>query len=56
MKIRPMRQRLMLLVNWLAEDETNNAEEIQTAEQEISDFKGSLNENRTRPGEPLVYP
>lgn len=47
---------LNLLASWLAEDATNNAEEIRAPEQEISHFKRALNENRTQAGEPFLYP
>jgi hypothetical protein len=50
------RATLELLASWLIEDATKNPEEIQTAEQELAEFKRAMNENRTASGEPVLYP
>jgi len=47
---------LELLSRWKQEDATNNAEEIRTAERELSEFKNAMNESRAEPGESPLYP
>ena len=47
---------LELLASWRVQDATSDAEQIRAAEQELAEFKKAMNENRTRSGEPLVYP
>jgi hypothetical protein len=47
---------LELLAKWRREDATKNPEELRAAEQELSEFKRALNENRTEAGEPALYP
>jgi hypothetical protein len=45
-----------LLAAWRLADATDDPEEIRAAEQELDEFKRTMNKNRTRAGEPLVYP
>ena len=47
---------LELLASWRLEDATQNPEDVRAAEQELAEFKRAMNENRTRAGEPLLYP
>lgn len=47
---------LELLAAWQAHDATNDPEELRAAERELADFKRTMNENRVRAGELLLYP
>jgi hypothetical protein len=47
---------LKLLEGWRLQDATDSREEISAAEQELTEFKRAMNENRTSAGEPLLYP
>ena len=46
---------LELLASWRAQDATDNPEELRAAEQELAEFKKSMNGNRTSSSEPLLY-
>ena len=46
---------LELLQGWRLQDATDNPEEVRAAEQELTEFKRAMNENRTLAGEPLLY-
>jgi hypothetical protein len=45
-----------LLARWRAEEATDDPEEVRLAEQELAQFKKSMNQNRSQSGEPVVYP
>ncbi len=47
---------IALLQSWLAEDATDDPEEIRRAEEELAEFKRSMNANRAATGERLLYP
>jgi hypothetical protein len=47
---------LELLASWRLQDATENPEEICAAEQELTEFKHTMNENRIVAGERLLYP
>jgi hypothetical protein len=47
---------LELLANWQAQDATDNPDALRAAEQELSDFKKAMNENRANSGQPRLYP
>lgn len=47
---------IALLQSWLAEDATDDPSEIRRAEEELAEFKRSMNANRTATGERLLYP
>ncbi|HYW44736.1 MAG TPA: hypothetical protein VE959_17875 [Bryobacteraceae bacterium] len=47
---------LELFAGWRLEDSTQNPEDIRSAEQELAEFKGAMNEARAAAGEPLLYP
>ena len=47
---------LELLASWRTQDATDDPEEICAAEQELADFKQTMNGHRTASGEPLLYP
>jgi hypothetical protein len=44
---------LELLAAWRREDATQNPEELRAAEQELAEFKRTMNENRASSGQPL---
>lgn len=44
------------LRNWLKEDETDDAEEIRRAEEDLAEFKRNINANRAETEERRVYP
>jgi hypothetical protein len=46
---------LELLQGWRLQDATDNPEEVRAAEQELTEFKRAMNENRALTGEPLLY-
>ena len=46
---------LELLQGWRLQDATDDPQEIGAAEQELTEFKRAMNENRTLAGEPLLY-
>jgi hypothetical protein len=46
---------LELLQGWRLQDATDKPEEVRAAEQELTEFKRAMNENRTLAGEPPVY-
>jgi len=46
---------LELLQGWRLQDATDNPEEVRAAEQELTEFKRAMNENRTLAGAPLLY-
>jgi hypothetical protein len=50
------RATLELLEAWRLQDATDDPEQVRAAEQELTEFKKSMNENRTLAGEPLLYP
>ena len=47
---------LELLASWRHQDTTNDPELIRQAEQELTEFKKQMNENRLASGAPVVYP
>jgi hypothetical protein len=47
---------LELLASWRLQDATNNPDEVRAAEQELAEFKKTMNETCMLAGEPLVYP
>jgi hypothetical protein len=47
---------LDLLETWRLQDATDDPEQLRAAEQELTEFKKAMNENRTLLGEPLLYP
>ncbi|MGD0299619.1 MAG: hypothetical protein ABSE86_21140 [Bryobacteraceae bacterium] len=47
---------LDLLANWRRQDATDNPRDIRAAEQEVAEFKKSMNKNRALAGQPPVYP
>jgi hypothetical protein len=47
---------LELLASWRLQDATEDPEEIRAAEQELTEFKRAMNENRALAGEHLLYP
>ena len=47
---------IALLESWLAEDATDDPEEIRQAEQELLEFKRNMNANRRAAGERILYP
>jgi hypothetical protein len=46
---------LELLQGWRLQDATDNLEEVRAAEQDLTEFKRAMNQNRTLAGEPLLY-
>jgi hypothetical protein len=50
------RATLELLEAWRLQDATHDPEQVRAAEQELTEFKKSMNENRTLAGERLLYP
>jgi hypothetical protein len=46
---------LELLQGWRLQDAIDDPEEVRAAEQELTEFKRAMNENRTLAGEPLLY-
>jgi len=46
---------LELLQGWRLQDATDKPEEVRAAEQELTEFKRAMNENRTLAAEPLLY-
>ena len=47
---------LELLARWQLEDATSDPEQIYEAEQDLADFKKTMNENRVATGGPALYP
>jgi hypothetical protein len=47
---------IALLQSWLAEDATNDPEEIRTAQKELDEFKRAINAERARAGARQIYP
>lgn len=47
---------IALLQSWLAEDATDDPDEIRRAEEELAEFKRNMNANRAATGERLLYP
>ena len=47
---------LALLAKWAKEDATDDPEELRRAEEELEEFKRSLNANRAATGERLPFP
>jgi len=47
---------LRLLESWRLQDATDDPEQLRAAEQDLADFKKSMNESRALAGEPLLYP
>ena len=47
---------LELLEAWRLQDATDDPEQLRAAQQELTEFKKAMNENRTLLGEPLLYP
>jgi len=47
---------LELLAAWRAQDATTDPEQLRAAEQEVSEFKKAMNENRVLAGEPKLFP
>ena len=47
---------IALLQSWQDQDATDDPAEFLAAEEELADFKRSMNENRLATGERLVYP
>jgi hypothetical protein len=47
---------LDLLEAWRLQDATDDPEALCAAEQELSEFKKTMNESRALAGEPLLYP
>ena len=47
---------ISLLQSWLAEDATDDSNEIRRAGEELAEFKRNMNANRAATGERLVYP
>lgn len=47
---------IALLDSWLAQDATDDPEEIRQAEEEFEQFKSDMNANRAATGERLVFP
>ena len=47
---------IALLKSWLAEDATDDPEEIRQAEEELREFKRNMNANRAATGERIPYP
>jgi hypothetical protein len=47
---------LELLASWRLQDATEDPEEIRGAKQELTEFKGAMNENRAFAGERPLYP
>jgi hypothetical protein len=47
---------LELLAKWRTQDWTEDPEELRAAEEELAEFKTSMNESRVSVGAPPVYP
>lgn len=47
---------IALLTSWLAEEATDDPEQIRRAEEELVEFKHNLNGNRAATGERLLFP
>ena len=47
---------LELLASWRAQDATNDPDELRAAEQELSEFRKAMNNNRIQAGELPLYP
>jgi hypothetical protein len=47
---------IALLQSWLAEDATNDPEEIRAAQRELDEFKRAINAERERAGARPIYP
>ncbi len=47
---------ISLLRSWLAEEATDDPDEIRRAEEELAEFKRKMNANRAATGERLLYP
>jgi hypothetical protein len=46
---------LDLLASWRVSDATNSPDQILAAEQELSEFKSALNQNRIATNDPVLY-
>ena len=47
---------IALLEKWMAEDATDDPEEIRQAEEELAAFKEAMNRNRSESGELPLFP
>jgi hypothetical protein len=47
---------LELLASWRRQDFTDNPEEVWAAEEELTQFKKAMNQNRTLAGDLLLHP
>ena len=47
---------LELLAAWKAEDATTDREKLRRADQEVTEFKKAMNENRAASGARLLFP
>ena len=47
---------IALIQSWMAEDATDDPEEIRKAEEELAAFKEAMNRNRAESGEPPLFP
>ena len=47
---------IALLQSWLAEDATDNPDDIQQAQAELDEFKQAINAERERAGARRIYP
>lgn len=47
---------IALLEAWMAEDATDDPEEVRQAERELGEFKRNMNANRRATGERIPYP
>jgi hypothetical protein len=47
---------IALLQSWLAEDATDNPDDIQPAQEELEAFKQAINAERERAGARRIYP
>jgi hypothetical protein len=47
---------IALLQSWIAEDATDDPEEIRKAEEELAEFKRNINAPRKEAGERLLFP
>jgi hypothetical protein len=50
------RAAIAMLQGWMAEDATDDPEEIRRAEEELAELKRNLNANRAASAETLVFP
>jgi len=47
---------LDLLASWRLEDSSPTPDQVRAAEEELREFKRTMNENRASTGEPILYP